>query len=116
MNIYKVLVVEDDPERRAQYAARCGGQIELMMAETIEKAEELFAANPDLAAIVMDACVPGDEPTTVPLVGKFRKTFTGPIIAASSEPDFRRELMRAGCSHESPKYELPEKLREVLGL
>ena len=63
-----------------------------------------------------DACVPGGEPNTPPLVQEFRRTFAGPMIAISSFSFYRRELIRAGCDHECEKDSLPKKLVEVLGL
>ncbi|MEK7645673.1 MAG: hypothetical protein AAB374_00995 [Patescibacteria group bacterium] len=88
----------------------------IVSAFSIEEAEEQFAANPDIVAIVMDACVPGDRPTTPSLVQKLRSTFTGPMIAASSMSDYRRRLLAAGCDHESVKEEVPQMLLEILGL
>ena len=75
---------------------------------------ELFSANPDLAAIVMDACVPGDKPTTPPLVWKFRQSFTGPIIAVSSSRVFREQLKAAGCDHACEKEDVPQELLRIL--
>jgi hypothetical protein len=112
----KVLIVEDEKRWHDDWRRKLDGKVVLVSTFSIQEAEEQFVANPDIVAIVMDACVPGDEPTTEPLVQKFRATFTGPMIAASGAWDYRKDLMRAGCDHESPKYELPQKLLAVLGL
>ena len=112
----KVLVVEDQDYLHDKWRRELDGKVVLVSALSIEEAEEKFSANPDIDAIVMDACVPGDEPTTPPLVRKFRETFTGPIIAISSLPEYRAKLVSAGCDHESRKDALPAKLLEVLGL
>ena len=83
---------------------------------TTAAAKEKFDANPDIVAIVVDACVPGEVPNTGPLVREFRKKFTGPIIAASSVKKYRHHLRRAGCDYVSTKSDLPQMLREVLSL
>jgi CheY-like chemotaxis protein len=112
----KVLIVEDEKYRYDRWRREFDNKVMLIFAPSIEEAEEQFAASPDIAAIVMDACVPGDSPTTPPLVRKFRQTFTGPMIAISSVWEYRLTLVRAGCDHESTKDAMPAKVLEVLGL
>ena len=112
----KVLVVEDEEYLHGKWNRELDGKVVLVSALSIEEAEEKFTTNPDIDAIVMDACVPGDSPTTPPLVRKLRETFTGPMIAISSLGSYRRQLVQAGCNHESTKDSLPQKLIEVLGL
>lgn len=111
----KVLFVDDeDDQHRKWYRALGEDHIRMLCATTIERAEQLFSANPDLAAIVMDTCVPGDRPTTPPLVRKFRQSFTGPIIAASSSRVFREQLKAVGCDHACEKECVPEDLLRIL--
>lgn len=113
----KVLVVEDDRWRHSQWRIGLDGkEVLFVSALTISEAEKLFAENPDIVAIIMDACVPGSRLTTEPLVKKFRETFAGPMIAASVDPNFRQMLLRAGCDYESEKDSVSQKLIEVLGL
>ena len=112
----KVLVVEDEEYKYDRWRREFDNKVVLIFAPSIEEAEEQFTANPDIDAIVMDACVPGDSPTTPPLVRKFRQTFMGPMIAISSLGSYRRELIQAGCDHESTKDAMPTKVLEVLGL
>lgn len=112
----KVLVVEDDLSIHELYRRALSGKVEMLHATTIEEAETLFAAHSDISAIIMDACVHGSKPTTQPLVTFFRKTFHGPMIAASREPHFRDLLVRAGCDYRSPKTDVPKKLCEILGI
>src|SRR3990167_9663157 len=111
MPLPKVLLVED-LEMFHDYAKKSlEGKVEIISALTVEDGRRLFDLNPDVAAIVMDACVPGDYPTTPPLVAEIRsKNFTGPIIAISSDAGFRQKLLSAGCSHEcSDKWAVAEK-------
>ena len=112
----KVLVVEDEEYMHEIWRWELDGKVVLLSAVSVAEAEEQFTANPDIVAIVMDACVPGSLPNTLPLVRKFRETFKGPIIAISSNKSYRRQLVRAGCDHESTKNFLPQKLLEILGL
>jgi hypothetical protein len=112
----KVLIVEDSRGWQSDYARQLNGRVQILAALTIKEAEELFAANPDINAIVMDACVPGDSPTTPPLVRKIRETFAGPMIAASGAVWFRKQLMECGCDHQADKDDVPAKVIEVLSL
>jgi CheY-like chemotaxis protein len=107
----KVLIVEDNKNYQRTYESALNGRVHMLAALSISEAQELFAANPGINAIVMDACVPGDTPTTL-----IRKTFVGPMIAASSDRDYRQELVHPGCDHEVPKGHVPAKLIEVLSL
>lgn len=111
----KVLIVDDEEFWQDYWRKELGEKVVMVSARTIKEAEEQFAANPDIVAIVMDACVPGDRPNTPPLVRKFRETFSGPMIAISSSWNNRDELVEAGCDHTSAKNPLPRKLLEVLG-
>jgi CheY-like chemotaxis protein len=112
----KVLIVEDEGYLHDEWRRELNNKVVLISALSIREAEEQFTANSDISAIVMDACVPGDSPTTPHLVRKFRKTFAGPIIAISNFSEYRAKLVSAGCDHESRKDALPQKLLEVLGL
>lgn len=103
MSLQKVLIVEDDSFFMRIMAERLSGKAEVLQATTLGVGEQIFDQNPDLALILMDACVPGDRPNSMPLVQKIRRSFTGPIIATSSDPRFRKILLQAGCNHEADK-------------
>ena len=111
----KVLVVEDDQHWSGIIRRGFGDKVLVVQAFTVEEAETVFQENPDLAAILMDACVPGDDPNTMWLVKKMRKTFTGPIIAISSNTDYRKELIQSGCDHEAEKDQVVQKVLELVG-
>jgi len=112
----KVLAVEDREHTQTYWEDMLSGKVELIFASSIQEAEEKFVANPDIVAIVMDACVPGAMPNTMPLVEKFRAKFTGPMIATSNDDTFCEELVQAGCNHKCGKNSVPQKLCEILGL
>lgn len=112
----KVLFVDDDRSYHNQWKVELEEDIIMLSAFSIDDAERLFVKNPDIVAIVMDACVPGHSITTLPLTQKFRSSFSGPMIASSGSPELRKQLMEAGCDHESGKGHVPIKLTEILGL
>ena len=112
----KVLIVEDDFVRQGKWIRKLDDLVEILSAVSIKQAEEKFAGNPDIACIVMDACVPGDDINTESLVHSFRKKFKGPIIAISSISQYIARLALAGCDYACEKDGVPEKIREVLGL
>ena len=112
----KVLVVEDVVNLHKAWHLLLEDRVQIISALTVEEAEEKFAANPDIVAIAMDACVPGNSINTIPLVQKIRATFLGPIIAISSSLEYQEVLIKAGCSHQSTKAGMPEKLIGILGI
>ena len=114
--LVKVLIVEDREFMQEIWRRILEGKIEVISALSIEEAERMFAANPGIVAVVMDACVPGREINTIPLVEKIRATFTGPMLTTSDNPAFNQMLIKAGCNHECLKEKVPEKLCEILGL
>ncbi len=111
----KILVVEDKTSIYESYQDSLP-ELEIIWADTIAQAMQLFTDHSDFAAIVLDACVPGSIPNTMGLAHHFRKTFNGPIIAASSDDKYNDRLMQSGCDYKSPKHFVPTKLREILGL
>ncbi|MFA6270396.1 MAG: hypothetical protein WC657_04275 [Candidatus Paceibacterota bacterium] len=110
----KVLVVEDEEDFHRLWKEEVGNNVEILSAYSIQDAIALFNSNPDISMIVMDACVPGNQQNTAPLVKWLREKFKGPLIATSSVPCFRVELLKAGCSHESQKRHVPKKVLELL--
>lgn len=119
--MHKVLLVEDDKAMQEMWKAmwdmltKGKQKVVLISAFSLEEAEEKFFAETGLTAIVMDACVPGNQPNSPPLVEKIRSVFAGPIIAVSGNPDCQTLLMAAGCSHCCEKIDLPDTLIRVLG-
>lgn len=88
------------------------------VAHTIADAEALwFKHGADVDAVLMDACVPGDEPNTQGLVRRIRREeFTGPIICISSLREYGEMLIAAGCDTYCPKGSpaLPTRVYELL--
>lgn len=90
--------------------------IDLVMASNIEEADRKFHENPYFDLIIMDCCVPGDVVNTAGLVFEIRKTFSGPILANSSQLCNTKELMQAGASHQCDKLEVHREAVKILGL
>lgn len=112
----KVLLLDDDNLIQAEWAFRLPAEVQALSAFDIEDAERYVRENPDIALIAVDGCVPGNHLNTLPFVREARQAFRGPMVAVSSNPDFRFELLAAGCDYACEKSALPEKICELLGL
>ena len=111
----KVLIVEDNEGWWKLWGHALHPRVRGFVAESLEKAETMLPHLSDFALIVVDACVPGDDPNSMPLVRRIRaEGYRGPIIASSSVEKFRKLLLDAGCSHEVPKEEVPRLVVELL--
>ncbi len=114
-----VLVVEDYGSYFQRIQADLGDKVEILWAKTKETAKEFFENKcKNLALIIMDACVPGDEPNTMELVEKIKASnkFKGPIIACSAIDEYREKLLNAGATHEADKRGAGKLALELLGL
>jgi len=111
-----VLIVEDGVPWQTRWARLLADKVILLQAYRIRDARDLFADNPYIDLIALDACVPGAKPNTLELAAHFRQSFTGPMIAISSEPDYRKQLLDAGCNHDCPKDGLMSKIDLLLRL
>ena len=112
-----IFIVEDSPSCQKYYADIQKEQVTIVSARSLTEANEKWDSIQEIALVVMDGCIDNrDRPDTVPLIQKIRETFSGPMIAASSSVDYRKMLMRAGCSHEAAKPLVPAKVLELLGL
>lgn len=111
-----ILIVEDDLSLQETYADFLGEEFTVYSARTLREAKRLFNLHRQaLAAVIMDACVPGHVPNTLPLVRHMRACgFRNPILATSSDPDFQDQQMNAGCSHRCAKTEATGLLRKLL--
>jgi len=116
MDIKKVLIVEDDSGWQNAFKYGIDGKFDLYFADSITNAEILFREISDVDCIIMDACVPGDEPNTMDLVKEIRKTYKGPIIANSSVEEYVEELLGAGCDYGAHKRDVIKKIFEILSL
>jgi DNA-binding NtrC family response regulator len=112
----KVLVIDDDAEFQAALGrATSLMAVDLLQAETLEDGERLFAENPDVSVIAIDACIPGVEYNSEPLARKIAATFKGPFVAISSVSEYRESLVEAGCTDSCIKLDLVKKLKTMVG-
>ncbi|OGD67727.1 hypothetical protein A2442_04120 [Candidatus Campbellbacteria bacterium RIFOXYC2_FULL_35_25] len=77
------------------------GDVDVIRHETLEGCETIFFENLEaIDLVIMDACVPGDEPNSMPLIRKMKKSgFDKPIITASSKESYNQILLDAGATH-----------------
>lgn len=114
MKLPIVLVLEDDNDWHNYWQKKLSEKTTYLRTQTISAALHDFNLTPEIAAIVVDACVPGDSPNTMSFVKKARETYKGPMIACSNMPSYRRQLLDAGCDHQCDKASLPETLQLIL--
>jgi len=112
----KILIIDDDLVWQEVWNRKLGKRVTLLPALSIPAAGKIFAEHDDIDLIAVDACVPGDEINTRPLIRKFRETFKGPMIAISKSSLSRECLMTAGCNHECEKKWLPGNIVNILEL
>jgi len=115
----RILVVEDDNLYFSIIEGDLSTEaITIIRAETLLDADDFFEKNrDDLDLIVMDACVPGDEPNSMWLVRKIISSgYKKPIIACSSSSEYRETLMRAGATHQTNKFQAVKKIKSLLDL
>ena len=112
----KVLVVEDDKDWIDNWRNGINKEkILLTFASTVQEAET-FLSSTNFDAIVMDALLIDKETKaetlTFSLVEKIRSTvfnYTGPIIATSSNSDYRKQLTKTGANSPSMKKFAPRR-------
>jgi hypothetical protein len=112
-----VLIADDLPDVIRSWESELDEYgIGVVKATTIRQLCEVFFAHEfEIEAIILDGCIPGHSPNTIPFVRLVREIgFTKPIIAASSSEVYREMMLNAGCSHEAPKEQAVELLVEVL--
>ena len=111
----KVLVVDDERCYWRQWQEELPA-VKIIGASSAAEAEEKFSANEeDIIAVVLDGSLSlAGHLDTLPLVEVFRRTFKGPIIAASGCTDYREQLVEAGCDHEIEKNFVARLLRDII--
>lgn len=112
-----VLVVEDSLRWGEAYGRELESVCQVVVATDQRDAQAAFEQHLDrLAAIVMDACVPGEVPNTQDLTAMFRARFAGPIVAASSNPMYSMDLLNYGASEWTTKALVPRHVLRLLRL
>lgn len=113
-----ILIIEDfESEKKSYVKGFTKKEVTILWAYRLEQAEKLFEENPNPDIIVVDGCV--DDHNTldsIPLIQKIRKTYKGPMIAASSSDNYRKVMVKAGCDLETWKENVNSLLKQVLGI
>ena len=113
----EVLVIEDFCSCRFAIKMGLKDKVKVLEAATLEEGKRVFQKNPDVSLVIMDACVPGDEPNSMPLIKKILSAgYSKPIIAISGNPEYRKILLRAGATHEAEKHKVAELALKLLNL
>lgn len=108
-----VLLVEDSQEvQTGMQAMLHASGAKIVPALTTADARRLFQESPrSFDIIVVDGCVDArytEEPDTLELIQWFRaQGYTGHLVAWATNPDHRRQQLKAGCDAEIEKYRLP---------
>ena len=116
-----VLVVDDIPEFiKLHEDFLQGSGLSVVTAATLAELDAQYTEHrADLVGIILDGCVPGNTVNTLPFIQRAtidrrQGKFTGFLIAASSDPDYRKDMVRHGCTHEIRKDEAAHLLRTLL--
>ncbi|KKQ34496.1 MAG: HD domain protein [Candidatus Nomurabacteria bacterium GW2011_GWB1_37_5] len=110
----KILVIDDDKMVQLPFKRILGDKYNVLQAYNLKEAAELFQNNPDVDLIVMDGCLSDKGLDTLPLIEEIRKTFKGTMIASSSRVDYRATMVEKGCSYPMQKWEILEKIHQIL--
>ncbi|MCX6723583.1 MAG: hypothetical protein NT155_00200 [Candidatus Staskawiczbacteria bacterium] len=113
----KVIIIDDKQNLQQSWKNQLQGKAEVVSATSLSQAREQFAAHPDVALVVMDACVDNtdDMIDSIPLTKEIRARFAGPMLATSMSQRYRQKLMESGCDHECGKLDVVRKILEILG-
>ena len=104
----RILIVDDNAHIRKKLRESLEESgMEIIEAATKERARQHFAENPDFFAILMDGWLdPSSD--TCDLIEEFRQTFTGYIVAMSTDEALLKRQIIAGCSHSMSKERVSE--------
>lgn len=116
----QVLVIEDNPTAQRGYKAvlEVSGVDVVHQASTLDEARRLFGQyKHELNGIILDGRLSdeGIQPT-LGFIVEIKKDYSGPLIAASSDPVFLQKMKAAGCTHAPGKNASAELLLELLNL
>lgn len=112
-----VLIADDLPGVIRDYEVELEEYgIRIIKATTLVELSMIFAKyEHEIAAVILDGCIPGHYVNTIGFIQNAREHgFDRPIVAASSLPEYRDEMVRAGCSHQAPKWAAVELVADLL--
>jgi len=112
-----VLIADDLPDVLAKWTRELAVYgVETVSASTLTELDSVFNMyRGQLAAVILDGCIPGHELNTVPFIVRVRaEGFGKPIVASSSLLKYRQQMVRAGASHEAGKDRAAELVVNLL--
>jgi CheY-like chemotaxis protein len=101
-----VLIADDLPRVISTWTHHLASYgIGVVVATSLEELHSVYAQHQShIAAVILDGCIPGHFVNTIGFIRAARANgFTKPIVAASSLPEYRAQMVGAGCSHQAPK-------------
>lgn len=122
----KILLIDDLRFFHVFWMQGLRKHFQFFHATTVEEARRIFHSHLSLAAIVVDAHMGGKMASyygrpfrewgldTSDLITEFKLRFTGPIIAAPSQPWHFKPMMAAGCTHGVWKWAVSPLLKKLL--
>lgn len=116
-----ILVVDDRPDYVEMHVDTLRlRNLSVVVAMTLDELDSQYTERrEELAGIILDGCVPGTVLNTIPFIERVAADrenglFNGILMAASLDPNYRHEMMAAGCSHEANKRDAAEELIKLL--
>lgn len=111
----KILIIEDRKDLCGIWQKVCEKRgYECFMAHTIEDAHIMIVSQRDANVILLDACVPGDDINTIPLLTDVLDTMPkAKVVAISSDSLYNNELVRNGAHASIWKNDLTRLLINV---
>jgi CheY-like chemotaxis protein len=101
----KVLIIEDAEEILSAYEFHLSDLTKLVIATSVEEAEDALSQHNDLALVVWDYSLP--DGNTLELIKATRARFpTLPMLAVSSDRLHREEQANAGCDYSVEKMDV----------
>jgi len=122
LTMKKILIVDDSINYHALFSQNLKtlSGVKIVRAFTPDDFSMEWDKDPKFDLIFMDGCLNSQECDTVPLIEKIRATSKCPIIASSSLPEARQQMMQAGCDYEFDKSfsdkEWLKKSKKFLGI
>jgi len=122
MKVKKVLLVEDFPSLQAMIADMIkivfGDETEVVIAGSLEEAHKMWEEHLEsVDAIFLDTHL-GKGVTTYKLAKRISEEFNRPLVkikrlvAISTDPEARKEMVRHGCTHECNKSDIMSFLQD----
>ena len=98
----KMLVVEDDPAVGSMFLDIFCTRFQILLAKSSTEAFANFAKNPDVALMILDGNLAGDD-NSLEFCAEAKKSFHGPMICISSDEPMQKKMLELGCTRCFPK-------------